>query len=427
MIEKIKKALAELNIQRWRINEVKEESAELFFVKHNLDTRRIKDTHKCTVTVYRESEKDGKKYVGDTCAHINPSMTYGEIKKEIEDAYFAAQFAMNPYYAPADKVVSDTIEKHNELATAPLAESAGKMAAAIFSADVNEHAYINSTEVFCHRHYCRILTSEGTDVSFTDASCKGDYVVQCKTPDDVELINQFEYDDVNTDALKQGVAEYLAFVYDRACAQKTLKSGNYDVILSGKNLSVVLSYYTEKSAAGMIYPGYSSWKKGDGIQGEIKGDALDLTMIATRPFSGEGIKMQDLDVIDGGKLCAIHGGTQFCRYLGIEPTGIYEKIKCDNKGSISFEDMKKKPCLWTVAFSDFQMDTFTGHFGGEIRLAYLIEEGKITPVTGGSINGNLIEAQQNMLFSTDRYVSASFEGPYAVKFFGVPVAGTTND
>ena len=64
MIDNIKKALSELNITRWRINEVKEESAELFFVKHTLDTRRIKDTHKCTVTVYREGEKDGKKSNG---------------------------------------------------------------------------------------------------------------------------------------------------------------------------------------------------------------------------------------------------------------------------------------------------------------------------------------------------------------------------
>ena len=426
MIEKIKSALAELNVQRWRINEVKEESAELFFVKHALDTRRIKDTHKCVVTVYREGEKDGKKLVGDTGANINPSMSYDEVKKEIQDAYFAAQFAMNPYYAAPEKVVSDTVTKHNELATAPLAESAGKMAAAIFSADVSEHAYINSTEVFCHKLYCRILTSEGTDVSFTDATCKGDYVVQCKTPDDVELINQFEYDDVNVDALRQGVKEYLYFVYDRACAQKTLKSGKYDVILSGKNLAEVLSYYTEKSAADMIYPGYSSWKKGDGVQGDVKGDALDLTVVATRPFSGDGIRMNDLTVIEDGKLKAIHGSTPFCRYLGIQPTGTFDKTKCDNQGSVSFDDMKKTPCLWAVAFSDFQMDTFSGHFGGEIRLAYLIEDGKITPVTGGSINGNLIEAQRNMTFTKERFVSANYEGPYAVKFTDVSVAGTAD-
>lgn len=176
----------------------------------------------------------------------------------------------------------------------------------------------------------------------------------------------------------------------------------------------------------MIYPGYSSWKEGEAVQGEVKGDALDLTLIATRPFSGDGIKMQDLEVIENGKLRTIHGSTPFCRYLGIEPTGVYDKTKCNNEGSVSFEDMKKTPCLWTVAFSDFQMDTFTGHFGGEIRLAYLIENGKVTPVTGGSINGNLIEAQRNMLFSKDRFVSANYEGPYAVKLFDIPVAGTAN-
>lgn len=97
MLEKIKKALSELNIERWRINEVKEESAELFFVKHALDTRRIKDTHKCTVTVYRQGEKDKKKLVGNMSAQVISSMSYDEIKNAIESAYYAAQFAMNPY------------------------------------------------------------------------------------------------------------------------------------------------------------------------------------------------------------------------------------------------------------------------------------------------------------------------------------------
>lgn len=424
MLEKIKKALSKLNIERWRINEVKEESAELFFVKHNLDTRRIKDTHKFTVTVYRQSEKDGKKLVGNMSASVISSMSYEEIENAIESAYYAAQFAMNPYFDAPEKVTSNTIVKQGELASAPLAESAGKMAAAVFAADKNKHAYVNSTEVFCHKTFTHILTSEGTDVSFTDAVCKGDYVVQCKSPEDVELINQFEYDDVDTDALEQGVKEYLDFVYDRACAQRVLKSGKYNVVLSGKNLAEILSYYTEKSAADMIYPGYSAWKIGDGVQGNVTGDALELSLVATRPFSGDGIKMKDLKVIDDGRLLAIHGSTPFCRYLGIAPTGAYEKTRCENKGNVSFEDMKKQPCLWAVAFSDFQMDSFSGHFGGEIRLAYLIEDGKITPVTGGSINGNLIEAQQNVRFSKERFTSANYEGPYAVEFENIPVAGT---
>ena len=423
MIEKIKKILSECGINRWRINEVKEESAELFFVKHQLDTRRIKDTHKFVVTVVRESEKDGKKLSGSMGANVIASMTEQEIKTEIKSAYYAAQFAMNPDYDDPEKETSECVCKKNELTEKPLAESAGKMAAAIFSADTNEHAYINSTEVFCHRYFKRVVSSNGTDVSFTDAVCKGDYVVQCKEPEDVELINQYQYDDVNVDAIKEGVKQYLDYAYDRARAQKTLKSGKYDVVICADNLAEIMTYYTEKSAADMIYPHYSSWNIGDDVQNGAKKDKVDLTLVATVPFSLDGIRMKDLQIIKDGKLTAIHGSTPFCRYLGLKPTGNFSKTRCDNQGSESFEDMKKKPCLVAVTFSDFQTDAMSGHFGGEIRLAYLVEDGKITPVTGGSVNGNLIEAQQNVVFSQDRYVSAGYEGPYAAKFENVSVAG----
>ena len=90
-----------------------------------------------------------------------------------------------------------------------------------------------------------------------------------------------------------------------------------------------------------------------------------------------------------------------------------------------FTELKKGPCLWAVTFSDFQMDAMSGHFGGEIRLAYLIEaDGTVTPVTGGSVNGSILEAQKNLTFSTDRYLSIGYDGPYAMRLSGVSVAGT---
>ena len=88
-----------------------------------------------------------------------------------------------------------------------------------------------------------------------------------------------------------------------------------------------------------------------------------------------------------------------------------------------FEKLKKGPCLWAVTFSDFQMDAMSGHFGGEIRLAYLIEGGKATPITGGSVNGSILEAQKDLTFSTERYRAADYDGPYAVRLKGVSVAG----
>ena len=128
--------------------------------------------------------------------------------------------------------------------------------------------------------------------------------------------------------------------------------------------------------------------------------------------------------MDEGVLKIFHGGVRFSRYLGIEPTGDYDSKGLNIKpGSVSVEDMKKKPYLWVVNFSDFQMDDFTGHFGGEIRLAFLFDGEKVTPVTGGSINGSILDSQTKMYFSKEIQRDANFEGPYAMCFEDVPVAG----
>ncbi len=107
----------------------------------------------------------------------------------------------------------------------------------------------------------------------------------------------------------------------------------------------------------------------------------------------------------------------------MKPTGWFDKLACAN-GAVPFEELKKGPCLWAVDFSDFQMDALSGHFGGEIRLAYLIgEDGSAVPVTGGSVNGSILEAQKAFAFSQERYLTAKYDGPYAVRLDNVSVAG----
>lgn len=90
---------------------------------------------------------------------------------------------------------------------------------------------------------------------------------------------------------------------------------------------------------------------------------------------------------------------------------------------MTIEEMKRQPYLEVVNFSDFQMDAFTGHFGGEIRLAFLYDGKSRVPVTGGSINGQILEAQRNLVFSKETQVENDFEGPAAVCLEGIRVAG----
>lgn len=422
MLNRIQHTLKICGIANWRIREIKEETAELFFVRKQLDTRRIKDTCKYEVTVFCDTEKNGKPMRGATNVLLTASMNDETLTEKIKGAYFAAQFAANPHYDLPDAVTADPICKTGTLAEQPLMDSAYAMAKALYAPDTREDAFVNSAEVFVSRISRRILSSEGTDVFYTDANVNGEFVAQCKSPEDVEMHHTFSYDELNTEALSQKVAESLAFVCDRANAKRVLRSGNYDLVLSGNAVPTVLSYYVSRSSASMLYAKYSGWNVGDDVQKADGGEALDLTLCATVPYDAEGIPMQDLPLLENGKLLSVHGANRFCRYLGVKPTGSFAKVSCAN-GTVPFDTLKKEPCLWVVAFSDFQMDDFSGHFGGEIRLAYLIEGGKVTPVTGGSVNGSLLDAQGNMTFAAERYRTARYDGPYAVRFANISVAG----
>lgn len=422
MLNRIQHTLKICGITNWRIREIKEETAELFFVRKQLDTRRIKDTCKYEVTVFCDTEKNGKPMRGATNVLLTASMNDETLTEKIKGAYFAAQFAANPHYDLPDAVTADPICKTGTLAEQPLMDSAYAMAKALYAPDTREDAFVNSAEVFVSRISRRILSSEGTDVFYTDANVNGEFVAQCKSPEDVEMHHTFSYDELNTEALSQKVAESLTFVCDRANAKRVLRSGNYDLVLSGNAVPTVLSYYVSRSSASMLYAKYSGWNVGDDVQKADGGEALDLTLCATVPYDAEGIPMQDLPLLENGKLLSVHGANRFCRYLGVKPTGSFAKVSCAN-GTVPFDTLKKEPCLWVVAFSDFQMDDFSGHFGGEIRLAYLIEGGKVTPVTGGSVNGSLLDAQGNMTFAAERYRTARYDGPYAVRFANISVAG----
>lgn len=424
MIETILNAIKENNADAYSIRKTEEHAAELYFIKKELDMRRIADTVAYEVTVYRDVEKDGVKMRGMSTANILPQMDEKTVKKKIDDAYFAAQFALNKYFELPKGQKEDHVEIDSALNKMTLEDMADAFVKALYDADVRSDSFINSSEFFARRENITIYNSEGIEESYTDNLVKGEFVVQCRKPQDVEMYQDFEYTGLDTDALNKQATEALETVCARADAVNAPASGSYDVILAGKHLRTMLDFYLERANVSYIYAGYSNYKPGMQVQGEeVKGEKLNITLKATKPYSYEGIHMKDEKLVENGELRLIYGNHRFSSYLGVRPTGNYEAAVLDN-GSQSMSEMKKNPYLYVVNFSDFQMDVFTGHFGGEIRLAYLYDGEKVTPVTGGSVNGNIIELQNNLVFSTEKYKNSTYEGPFAVKMENVPVAGT---
>lgn len=423
LIAKILETLKDLGIEMYYINETKTETAECFYVRKKLDLKRRTDTTVYHVTVFCLFEQEGKKMLGSSVVLIHPDMETEEILESLKGAYQAAAFVCNPAYELAAGKKEEFVPAKGSFAEHSLEENIRLFADALFAPDTKEDVFINSAELFAVRRVEHILNSQGVDVSYETNEVSGEYVVQCVVPQDVETYHHFSYRDADMDSLGKDVEEALEMTKARAEAASAPKAGEYRILLSGEHLRTVLSYYLSRSNSSMIYQQYSNYKVGESVQGEnITGDMLNINLVATDPYSSEGIPMKDRPLIKDGVLQTIHGGKRFADYLGIEATGFYGKISVP-MGDMPFDEMKKTPYLYIVTFSDFQMDDFSGHFGGEIRLAFLFDGETVKPVTGGSVNGSLLEVQDRLVFSRERYRNGSYEGPLAVSIEGVKVAG----
>lgn len=423
LTEQVKAVLKQLEIEIYRIEERTQESVECFFVRKKLDLKRRTELKDIEVTVFRPFERDEKKMLGSSSVNLHPGMEEEEMRQVLQDAYGAAALVCNPYYELNRGCREEPVVSESTFAGSSLEENARIMTEALYAPDTSDQVFINSAEVFSRRTVRHIMNSRGVDVCFENYSVSGEYVVQCVTPQDVETYHDFSYRNRDTEALRRDVEEALSMTAARAQAVKAPKAGEYAVLLSGKHVRILLDYYLSRSGAAMVYQGYSNYQAGKAVQGgEITGDALTVVMKARDPYSFEGIPMKDRTLMEEGVIKTLHGDSRFAWYLGMEPTGGYRCLSVP-AGSRTLEEMRSAPCLHIVSFSDFQMDAFSGHFGGEIRLAFLWDGEKATPVTGGSVNGSILEAQKHMVFSKECREYEDYQGPYAVRIEGVKVAG----
>lgn len=415
MINKILNILKEKEINTYLINTVSEESYELFFIKKNLDMKRLKHTLKYELTVYNDFLKNDVKMRGSATCQIYPDMTDDEISKKIADSYYASSFVTNPYY-PLPSYEENTNYKASSY---DINDAIKIMTDAIFTDKIDEKCFINSAEIFFIKKNTRIISSENVDVNYSSQHIEGEFVAQCTEPDDVETYQDFYYDTPDADSLRSLVNDTLKITMDRAKAIKISDTGKIKLILSGQYVSDLLSFYTSRASASMIYPKYSDFKLNEQVQGDnIKGDLLNIELIAKYPYSAEGICMKNLPLLENGVLKTIHGNSRFCHYLNTKPTGIYDCIKV-NDGDTSIETLKSKRYLHVVNFSDFQMDALSGRFGGEFRLAYYFDGEKEIPVTSGSISGSIIELADNITLSSEHQKLKGYEGPLAISIENV--------
>jgi len=432
MIEKIKEILSNIEgIDGWKINEKKVESKELFFIKKELDMNRAKDVHHIMLTVYKDFQEEGKKYRGSSTTTIFPTMSDEEIEKAIRDALYAASFVKNEYYPLVEPKVEIQPVMENKLASKPLSSWMPILTDEIFIEDKYDKGWINSAELFLDKINIRILNSEGVDVVYQTYRGELEFITNWKEDgEEVELYKDILFSDYDEKLIPESVDEMLKICRDKAIAKPTPILKDIPVILSGEPVKEFFNYYYVQAAARSVYEQTSIAKLDESIQGsDVKGDKVNMALdpylensTASAPYDEDGLRLSRVVLYENGILKRYWGNTRFSHYLSIKPTGNIRNIVVEG-GSKTLQEIKEGPYLEVKVFSDFQMDTLTGDFGGEIRLGWYCDGENVIPVTGGSISGNINEVHKEMYLSKETQKINNFSGPKSIRLLNVSVAG----
>lgn len=404
----------------WEVTDKTEKGWEFYFIRHALDQHRAKDIRSFSVKVYKKFDD----CLGSARAEVPADVSEKEMRGIVEGLCKDASYVRNPAYTlnkPAD-------------APAPAAEAekidleaiSGDFIRTLASVPETATEDLNSYEIFVSSVSRRFLNSEGIDVSDVYPSSMVEAVVNARRDGhEIELYRLFHSGTCGREQLTKDLAEALTYGRDKLITSATPNLGKADVVFSTDPARELYFYFIDRLAADMVFRGMSDWKIGDAVAPEN----MTVEAVKTLPNSSkntawdaEGAPIRDLTLIERGKAAAYWGSRQFSQYLGLESSFAASNFSVSG-GTESAADLRTGDYLEVVEFSDFQTDAITGDIAGEIRLGYLHRDGKVTPVSGGSVSGNVRELLAGFRFSKETRQYDSLLIPAVTRIQGVTVTG----
>ena len=428
----IKDILASMsNIDGWQVKEERTRASELFFIKRDVDMNRSKDVHHIYVTVYKSFEEDGKKYMGSSKTTLAPTMTNEEVVQILDDAAYASSFVKNEYYPIVKPTNESKVQLTSSMDQKPIEQWLPEMTQCVYECHELVDQALNSAELFVDEINTRLFNSEGVDEQYKHYKIFLEFITNWKgEKEEVELYKSIKCSDYSPELIKTAVKDMIDLAVEKSKAEPMRTLKEMSVLLTGGAVRQFMLYYADKSNSKMIYEKVSDFEIGKSVQGnEIKGDRLSLMLDPALPNSTfaapvdeDGVVLRKTDVIKDGILNQYWGGHRYAHYLDIEATGLNRNFVVES-GSKTIEEMKADSYIELVEFSDFYVDSITGDFAGEIRLAHYYDGNSVKPFTLGAISGNIKDVQEEMYFSKEKQQINNYHGPKMLQFFNGSITG----
>ena len=410
---------ANKNISAYELSILDKDSRELFYVLDHLEINRAVKVETISIKVY----VNDKKSTGTSSVVVTAADDAKSLSAKLSKAVSRAKAAKNPYYPLAEKKenlkdLAKTKKDLNEVAT--------KVAKAVFKANVYKNGWINSTEIFVSNFKEEFINSNGVD--HVSESFKIE--IECiptwsNKKEEFELYKFYESNKTDYKKISEEIDEILNLAKARSAA-KTLKDvkmpEDVKVLVKNDMLESIVRNFAGDLNYRSSFMHDNHYNKGD----KLSDTKFDLTMkgqiagcSASRRFDSHGTALGSVKLISEGVVKNTYGDVQFGYYnKEAKITGNLPLAQIKAEGT----DYKHKPHLIIENFSSPQLESDSGYWGGEVRLARYYDGKKYIPLTGFSISGNIYEDIKNVEFSKEETTTSRYKGPKYMIFKGVKIS-----
>jgi predicted Zn-dependent protease len=421
-------------LRAWSVTETRTRSNQRYTVFARDEALRQVATTRWRVLVHTNNVKaDGNASMGESSVTLDPPCDAGVLRAAVEAAVERARLVHNqPYVLPgpaaavvAARTVDDgVVENAQGVANAVVAEIRG---AAVQHPGVD----LSSSEVFADHIHQRILNSRGLDITRSETDVLVEYVLLAGGgAEEVEIWQSPRSRLLDTLRVGEHIHRMVRFTKDGLAAQPT-PSGTYDVVFGEDALDTLWDCFVAQAGAAARFDGWSKLTVGGPLIKDLQGEALTLWSDPTLPggrasatFDAEGTPCRKVALVENNVVTALHATARYAQLTGVEATGGMGNVVVA-PGKTPYAQLLggPRPVLELLRFSQLSPNGISGAFSGEIRSGYVHDGGKVTPIKGGSVSGDVWTAFARATFSAETVRREAYEGPRGVKLAGLTTAG----
>ncbi|MBN1243519.1 MAG: hypothetical protein JXA15_12525 [Spirochaetales bacterium] len=392
----------------WKLESLRSLRHERYYVGKAQETARAVEKLDCEATVYVDSGEGEARTRGECAVKLADGASGAEIGAALSRALVAAAGARNPWFPLAEPSgAGRSLEASGFEALEPGAALEG-LRSALYRHDGEGGAAINSLELFLSRKERRVVNSAGVDVSWTSWAGHLEFVVNAGAGhEQVELWTERAFAEPDAEGLAALVRDRLAAVRDRLSAMPTPDCAGLPLVLSGELAGEVYSYFQANLSAQAAYEKRAAFGVGDDTGAPGDGDAIEFTALGAlrhavggAPYDQDGYPLGELRCVEAGRVKTLIAPLRYARYLGMAPSGALGLFTLAGGRSTAAE-LRAADHLEVVDFSDFFVNPTGGEFGGEIRLGFLVRDGRRVAVTGGSVTGSMVANRGRLRLSRE--------------------------